>query len=127
MTIAKMLETATPEQIGTTRTQYNFNKPTKLGGKLSIDVTLCEPNKSKSSLPNLWKKHGYMDRVLENYYVVEVFAYDDQGQCFHRFNPQLMPDHRRINFDWMAEATPDNLGKLLLEILRLAYGEEETC
>jgi len=110
------------EKLSETRTRYTFSDPTTLGGELIVDVTKCEPdNTSRHSLPRLWQKGGYIERLLENYWNVETFAYDDKGGCWGKFNPQIIPGKNKINFDWMLEATEENKRKLLDAVCALAY------
>lgn len=116
------MERYTTEKQGETRVIYSFKKNCKSGGKLIVDVCKCEPdNTHANSLPNLWKNHGYMDHVLPNYWSLDVFAYDKKGNCWGRYNPQIIPKTNKINFDWMMEATEENLNKLLEEVCRLAF------
>lgn len=110
------------EEQGKARTRYTLNGTNKIGGTTIIDLMKCEPdNTSKHSLPVLWEKNGFIDRILPNYWSVEVFAYDDKGSCWGKFNPQVIPGKNKINFEWMLEATEDNRQKLLNEVCKLAY------
>ena len=56
--------------------------------------------KAKRGLMNLWIKAGYMKKFI----------------------PQITADGRKINFEWMIEATPENLQKIISEVERRANG-----
>ena len=95
------------------------------GEKITVEFCKCENPGGKNSLPYLWKKNGWMNRILENWYSVTVFATDKNGSCFGKYNPQTKKtkDGKRnvINFDWMLEATEENAAKLLNEIEKRAF------
>ena len=111
------------EKMGETRTRYSTEKKTDLGGGLIVDVTKVTPDNSyKGSLPNMWLKSGYIDRLLPDYWWIDTYAYDDKGGCWGLFNPQIKG--KRINFDYMLEATEENLELLLKAVATLAYGEK---
>lgn len=110
-----------------------FKELNWLGELIQIEITKCTPDiKSKNSLPRLWKKHGFIDRVLESYWSVTVYVTDRQGNCWGRYNPQtkLFTRYEKdkcvecrpvINFDWMFEATEENKQKIINEVIRRAY------
>ena len=112
------------EQMAETRWFYTFTDTNKKGEKVIIELSKCEDNDSKSSLPKLWHKGGYIDRVLETYWCIETYVKDTEGNSFGRYNPQhkLSEDGKGavINFDWMFEATEENKEKLINEVYRLA-------
>jgi len=118
-----MTKNYTVEQMAGTRWFYNFTDANKKGEKITVELSKCENSYSINSLPNLWYKHGYIDRVLETYWSVEVYTTDTEGACWGRYNPQtkLSEDGKRsvINFDWMFEATEENKEKILNEVYRL--------
>ena len=97
---------------------------------MTVELNRCEPdNSNKKSLPNLWKKSGYIDRVLENYLVLHTYVEDENG-CWRRYNPQTKHCTRYdekgkcvesiyvLDFDWVFEATPNNAMRLLNEVER---------
>jgi hypothetical protein len=104
------------EQVAPTRWFFEFEEKNKKGEKI-CDLALCEGSKSSHSLPKLWKKNGYMDRVLENYWGLEIYVTKD-NDCYEKYNPQIRG--QEINFEWMFEATEKNKEKLLNEVYRLA-------
>jgi hypothetical protein len=116
------MEKYTVEKLAETRSLYTFKRKCRDGGKLLVDVCKCIPdNTSANSLPILWKKHAYTSSVLSSYWSIIVYAYDKNGNCWGKYNPQIIPNANKINFDWMLEATDENLKKLLDEVERLAF------
>lgn len=112
--------TYTTEQRTATSTYYHFTEQNRRGERLAVEITECRPdNRSKSSLPNLWQKHGYTKKRLENYFCVRTYATDPEGVCRGRYNPQEETQNgspqRSINFAWMLEVTEQNREKLLRE------------
>jgi len=101
-----------------TVTEPNAKKET-----LVIELSECTNPGGKNSLPYLWKKHGFTDRVLETYLSIHTYCTDSEGNCYHRYNPQIKKsvDGNRniINFDWMFENTEENKQKLINEVVRL--------
>ena len=118
----------TIEQTAETVWFYTFTDKNGKGEKIIIELSKCEDWKeSKKSLPKLWYKGGYIDRVLETYWCIQTYVKDTEGNSFGRYNPQnkLSEDKKRmvINFDWMVEATEENKEKLINEVYRLASVE----
>ena len=112
----------------------NFTEKNRKGETLVIELTKCEDDPNyKKSLPKMWEKSGYIDRVLTSYWSVSTYVTDTENGCRGDYNPQhkLSEDGRRyvINFDWMSEATADYAEKLVKEIYRQfseATGETAT-
>lgn len=113
----------TIEQVADTRWFYTFTDTNNKGEKLIIELSKCIDSDYKNSLPKLWNKSGYIDRVLETYWSIQTYVKDTEGNSFGRYNPQhkLSEDGNRmvINFDWMFEATEENKDKLINEVYRL--------
>lgn len=115
----------TIEQVAETRWFYKFTETNKKGEKIVIELSLCKDDANyKNSLPKLWNKNGYIDRVLSTYWSIEVYVTDTEGSCWGKYNPQIKrsEDGKRnvINFEWMFEATEENKQKLINEVYRLA-------
>lgn len=93
------------------------------GETLVIELSECTNSGGKNALPVLWKKQGYIDRILDTYICVSTYVTDTDGHCWGRYNPQvkLSEDKKRsvINFDWMFENTEENKQKLIDECIRL--------
>lgn len=112
------------EQTAETVWFYTFTDTNEKGEKLILELSKCEDWKeSKNSLPKLWKKGGYIDRVLETYWSIQTYVKDTEGNSYGRYNPQhkLREDGKGeiINFDWMFEATEENKEKLINEVYRI--------
>lgn len=91
----------------------------KKGETIIIDLSYIVPdNTSKNSLPNLWKKYGYIDKVLDNYISVETFVTDVDGNCWGKYNPQVKENQNKINFNYMLEVTKENKIKILEKIYK---------
>ncbi|WP_125154488.1 hypothetical protein [Clostridium rectalis] len=120
------------EQTAETVWFYKFTDVNEKGEKLILELSLCEDwKKDKNSLPKLWKKEGYIDRVLETYWSIQTYVEDTEGNSYGMYNPQSKRENGRnvINFDWMFEATEENKEKLINEVYRLfsaAKGETAT-
>ena len=100
-----------------------FNVKNQKLESLTIELTKCFDNERKNSLPKRWFEHGYTDRILKSYWIVNTYVKDSEGRCCGRYNIQnkLSEDGKRseINFNWMLEATEENKNKILNEIYRL--------
>ena len=80
-----------------------------------IELTFLFPNnKSQYSLPNFWYKHGFIDRVLENYFCIDTYLTNEKG-CFSGVNPTVIKQGNRnvINFENMLEITEGNIKKII--------------
>ncbi len=107
------------------RTLYTFEEKNNKGESLTVEISEVYPdNKSKSSLPNLWFKSGFIDRVLNNYLVVNNCVTDAEGNGWDRYNPQRIKHQCKINFAWMLEVSEENKNRLLSEIYRQFTAEE---
>lgn len=107
------------------RIRYTFEDKTPKGERLVVDLVKCENPGGARSLPNLWKKHGYIDRILNTWIGVDVYVTDEAGNCRRAYDPTVWDNNgHRINFDWMLEDTPGNRSRIIAEICRRAYAEE---
>lgn len=116
----------TIEEMAKGRRWYvEFKEKNQLGEKILVEFSYCENSGSAHSLPNMWYKNGYIDRVLENYWSISTFVTELNGMCRGRYNPQekKSEDGKRlvIDFDWMLEATEENAAKLLKEVEKRAF------
>ena len=106
-------------------TWIHVTEPNEKGETLLIELSECENPGGKNALPVLWKKHGFIDRVLDTYICIHTYVTDTEGNCYGRYNPQtkLSEDGKRsvINFDWMFENTEENKQKLIDETLKTPY------
>ena len=83
------------------------------------------PKSQKRSMQRRWKKAGYIDKILDSWWAVEVQATDPDGACWGRYNPTEKPGGagRVIDFAWMLEGTPESIEALSDEIVRRAFAE----
>lgn len=109
---------------------WDYPKKNKEGERMVVEVNLCYNDNGKHSLPVLWYKHGYTDRLILNYWSVRTYIYDKEDRCYGRYDfVKKSEDGKRyvIDFDWHFEATVENLEKLLTELLRrFESGEKKT-
>ena len=113
----------TVKQSAPTSYWITFNEKNKKGEELTIELLLCADSDSKNSLPKLWYKNGYTERVLDTYWNVNTYVKDSEGRSWGKYNPQTKrsEDGKRmiINFDWMMEATEENKNKIINEVYRI--------
>lgn len=106
---------------------YEFKKKNRKNERIVVEVTYCFPDITDKSLPVLWKRNGYTKNILENYISIDVYCYEENGNCYGRYNPQikLSEDKKRnvINFDWLLTVNEKNLNKILGEVERLAFAK----
>ena len=104
-------------------TWIHVTEPNEKGETLLIELSECTNPGGKNALPVLWKKHGFIDRVLDTYICIHTYVTDTEGNCYGRYNPQtkLSEDGKRsvINFDWMFENTEENKQKLIDECIHI--------
>ena len=104
-------------------TWIHVTEPNAKGETLLIELSECENSGGKNALPVLWKKHGFIDRVLDTYICIHTYVTDTEGNCYGRYNPQtkLSEDGKRnvINFEWMFENTEENKQKLIDECIKI--------
>lgn len=114
----------TVEKMSGTRSLYTFTEKNDKGELIQFELTACMNDGDKNYLGRLWKKNGYIDRVLPSYICVNTYVTAENGDCAGYYNPQHKRSddgkRRTINFDWMLEATEENTQKLIDEIYRLA-------
>ncbi len=108
----------TVEKVTETRSLYTFSEVNGKSEKIVIELLECTNSKSKKSLPCLWVKHGFIDRILDTYLCVNTYVTDKNGNCAMQYNPQIKAG--KINFEWMFEVSEDNKQRLIDEIFRLA-------
>lgn len=102
-----------------TREFYHFNDKNSKGERIEVEFTKIE-NDYKGHLINLWYKEGFIKEKLENYWHVEVYVYDEKGNCYGKYNPQFSSG-TKINFEWILKATKENKKRILNEIIKRTY------
>ena len=76
---------------------------------------------SKHALPNLWVKHGFMDKPVSTSWHISTYRYDENGHCWGGINPTITKDHK-VNFENVKEATEEHFLFLIKETIK-QYGE----
>lgn len=76
--------------------------------------------KGKSCLMTTWLECGYVEKFMPETWYIETYVYDSVGNCKGLYNPLIKPHNNKINFDWVLEATTENLTKIIKEVERLA-------
>lgn len=107
-----------------TNTSYEviFTEENALNERLILYINEVYPPNNEKSLPNLWKKLGYTDKLLESYYMLDVCVIDENGYEYHKYNPQItkkVDGNRTINFDYMLEVNEKNMYKLINDVYNL--------
>jgi len=98
-----------------------------VGDNFIVEITLCEHDrKCKNDLANQWVKFGYIDRFLLTHIGVRTYYTDNKGNCSGAYNIQERhipaPNggaYPKIDFDYMLEATPENVDRLVAECIRM--------
>ena len=100
---------------------------------MTIEIVHCENPGGKNSLPYLWYKNGWTDKVMETYISCHTYVHDSEGSCFGIYNPttKLSDDRKRIviNFDWLLEDTEENRKQIIeacIELFETATGKSAT-
>ena len=88
---------------------------------IQAELMKIENDGSKSNLINTWYNKGWIKKPLKDYWSIEVYATDNEGLCWGRYNPQILPGGTKINFDYIMEATDKNKEYLLREIEKRAF------
>lgn len=100
--------------------EIRFNEKNKKGESLLVYINKYENHDIPNSLPFLWHKLGYINRVLQSYWRVEVYVHNGEIEYFNcAYNPKLKyyyDGNYHINFDWLLEATEENMKKLIDEV-----------
>ena len=116
------------EKLSDNRTLYTLDGVSKLGGKVQIEFAkvIVEQDNPKDVAVQ-WYKNGTRKDLLENWWYVLTFCYDEKGYCWGVFNPthETVRNHygnvvRVQNHDWTLPATDENRDKIIEEIKRLA-------
>ena len=123
----------TSEKRSESRTFFQFTDMNSQGEKITFELTKCESDGGKGTMPYLWKKHGYIDLILKSWWSVDVCVTDSEGYSWIRYNPQIKPyteldskgniiqNRNVIDFQWMLEATEENRVKIIVEIEKRAF------
>lgn len=101
-----------------------FDRTSRERESVVAEFTLAENPHSRRSLPKLWYLQGRTDRELDSWWAVQVYATDEHGQCLSKYNPTVKPGGygETLDFDWILEATDENMELISSEIERRAFG-----
>lgn len=103
------------DEMAENRRWFIYVEPNEDDLEFLIELTFCYPdNKSQNSLPNLWYKHGFIDRVLENYFGIDTYLTTEKG-CYGGVNPTEINLGNRsvVNFENTLEITEENVKKII--------------
>ncbi|MDK7377536.1 hypothetical protein QP531_06850 [Peptoniphilus harei] len=103
------------DEMAKNRRWFIYVEPNDNDLEFLIELTFCYPdNKSQNSLPNLWYKNGFIDRVLENYFGIDTYLTTEKG-CFGGVNPTEINLGNRsvVNFENTLEITESNIKKII--------------
>ena len=115
------------KQRTSTSYEVRFKEKNHLNEALILQINEVYPPKCENSLPILWKKYGYTDKILDNYYILDVCAFDENGYEYHKYNPQITKNidgNRSINFDYMLEVSEANMYKLIDNVYNLFINQK---
>lgn len=103
------------DEMAKNRRWFIYVEPNEDDLEFLIELTFCYPdNESQYRLPNLWYKHGFIDRVLENYFGIDTYLTTEKG-CFGGVNPTEINLGNRsvVNFENTLEITEENVKKII--------------
>lgn len=102
------------------RCYYACDSKNAKGETLRVELSYCYDSGYHKSLPKLWKRHGYTDRVIETYWHFDTYVRDSDGTCRRGYDPSIKPGGAGwvVDFDWHLDATPENARKLFAECYR---------
>lgn len=128
-TTHRLIDTSTIEQTPH-GVYYTLPGISSMGGKVQVAASISKcactgSSHDKHCLSYMWYKRGSTETILKTWWHIAVYAYEDDGvTCWGRFNPTVKPatDYtgQVLDFDWVLEATEDNLELILQEVARLA-------
>lgn len=117
------------EEMAKNHRWFIYIEPNENDLEFLIELTFCYPDKeSRNRMPYLWFKHGFIDRVLEDYFIIQTFVTTEKG-CFGGVNPTVKKRENRnvFNFENMIEITEENVKKIIEMTVKeyKASGEKE--
>ena len=74
---------------------YEYEELTPKGERLVVEMLRFDNPGGKNSIPVLWRKHGYTSTVLDDWWSVNTYAYDNEGNCYGRYNPTVKREESR--------------------------------
>lgn len=90
-----------------------------VGDNFLIEVGITEHDRAnRNDLANLWVKHGHLDHFLPTTAHITTYYTDKEGRYSGLYNIQHKRDNT-IDFNYMLEATPENINRLIAECIRM--------
>ncbi len=90
---------------------------------MTIEIVHCTDPGGKNSLPYMWYKNGFTNKLMQTYLSCHTYVRDSEGGCRGAYNPcvKLSDDEKRniINFDWLLDDTEENMMKIINECIRI--------
>lgn len=115
------------ERSGAYRMQRTYDGCNAKGERLVLEFTKGINPHTKGCLPKLWLKEGFTDHELESWWIVSTYVYQGKD-CYGRYNPTVKHSQgwpsSVLDFDWVLEATQENLEKLAREVERRMFNAE---
>lgn len=106
---------------GFQRGMFKYNGTNEREECITVEMSFCH-HYGKNSLAEIWYKKGYTPELMPEYWGVQTYVTDKNNNCYMAYNPTVKMDdyQNRIvtDFGWHLEATPENFGKLLNEVLK---------
>lgn len=95
-------------------------------------LTFCRRNKkgegiqvefsrSEGNLAEKWYKAGSKDRILKSWWSIKTYVTLPDGRVIQKYNPTMTSDKRLLHFDFVLDATPENLEYILAKIEEMAF------
>lgn len=100
---------------------YDFKDKNKNGERIIAEIGHYDYEGQPYEVPYLWYKNGTTKEIMQSFITVRTYVYDDQGNCYERYNPTVKKNSNHLDFDWILENTEENREKILKEIIRRAF------
>lgn len=96
-------------------------------GDFIAEITVSEHKNQIGDPMRQWVKEGKVDRFMPYVLYCSTEWVDERGHSKAWYNPMVRKDGKRPQFDfnWMLEATPENVEKLLAECERRYMADEK--
>lgn len=131
--------TITADKFVKGRYTIKFTKPNKNGETMIAEISTCSHDlNNKNSLMNLWVKNGWLKKPLKSFWSIDTSVYGNEG-CYRKYDPSIiayqqinrknnkvLQNRHIINFDYILEATADNMQLLIDEIEKRFYNMAPT-
>lgn len=115
-------------------TEYlEFCKKNSKEESLVMTIIHCKDCGLSNSLPKLWYKNGYTDKIFTTYLIVHDRVETKDKTYIDKYNPTIKTEERKdfngkvyashnvIDFDWLLEDNEHNVQFLINEIAKRFY------